>query len=97
MNGHTVFDPEKSRSFEPLEGASFSIRYGDQSSASGLVGKDTVDIGGVEVQGQAVELATKVSGSFIEDFNSDGLVGLGFSNINQGTPRPPVTVPPNAA
>ena len=84
VNGHTLFDPAKSPTFEEIDGATFSIRYGDQSSASGVVGKDTVDVGGVEVQGQAVELATRVSGSFTEDFNSDGLMGLGFSKINQG-------------
>ncbi|KAI9747364.1 MAG: hypothetical protein M1815_004290 [Lichina confinis] len=87
VNGHTLFDPAKSPTFEEVDGASFSIRYGDQSSASGVVGKDTVDVGGVEVQGQAVELATRVSGSFTEDFNSDGLMGLGFSEINQVKPQ----------
>lgn len=67
-----------------MKGSKFGIRYGDLSSAAGLVGTDTVNIGGVEVPGQAVELATKVSGSFIRDLNSDGLVGLGFGVGNQG-------------
>lgn len=67
-----------------MEGASFGITYGDQSSASGIVGTDTVNIGGVEVQNQAVQLATTVSRSFIRDINSDGLVGLGFGIGNQG-------------
>ncbi len=79
-----MFDPDKSKTFKPLDGQRFSIKYGDQSSASGIVGIDTVNIGGAEVAEQAVELATKVSGHFIEDLNSDGLVGLGFSVSNQG-------------
>ncbi|KAI9887207.1 MAG: hypothetical protein M1823_000955 [Watsoniomyces obsoletus] len=86
IRGQSVFDPAKSPSFKLLEGQKFSIKYGDQSSASGIVGIDTVNIGGAEVKEQAVELATKVSGHFIEDLNSDGLVGLGFSVSNQVRP-----------
>ncbi|KAI9789403.1 MAG: hypothetical protein M1816_006063 [Peltula sp. TS41687] len=71
--GHAVFDPAKSPTFKPMNGATFGIQYGDMSAAIGVVGTDTVNIGGVEVQGQAVELATKVSGSFVRDLNSDGL------------------------
>ena len=48
------------------------------------MGIDAVNIGGAEVREQALELATTVSGSFIADLNSDGLIGLGFSVSNQG-------------
>lgn len=36
---------------------------------------------------QAIELATEVTDSFIQDANSDGLVGLGFSSINTVQPQ----------
>jgi hypothetical protein len=42
-----------------------------------------VTIGGTTVQGQAVELAKKVSSTFVSDA-ADGLVGLAFSSINTG-------------
>lgn len=85
--GHTVFDPEKSSTFQTLEGATFNITYGDGSFASGGVGLDTVDIGGATVERQAIGLPTEVSDSFIEDTASNGLVGLAFSSINTMQPQ----------
>ncbi|KLU82260.1 aspergillopepsin-F [Magnaporthiopsis poae ATCC 64411] len=87
QRGHVVYDPSKSTSFKMLQGASFQISYGDGSQAAGLVGTDTVDIGGVSVANQAVELATQVSGSFVQDTANNGLVGLAFSNINAVKPE----------
>lgn len=69
-----------------MKGSTFSITYGDGSGASGTVGTDTVDIGGATVQNQAVELANKVSTSFVQDTNSNGLVGLAFSKLNTVKP-----------
>ena len=85
--GQTLFDPSKSTTFKLLEGASFEISYGDQSKAAGIVGTDVVNIGGATVNNQAVELATEVTDSFVEDANSDGLLGLGFSTINTVQPE----------
>lgn len=69
-----------------MNGATFNIAYGDGSGAAGIVGTDTVKIGDATVTTQAVELATAVSSSFVSDADSDGLVGLGFSNINSVQP-----------
>ncbi len=85
--GHSVFDPAKSNTFKPLQGATWTITYGDKSFARGTVGTDTVDIGGAKVEGQAVELAATVSDSFLRDADSDGLVGLGFGIINTVKPE----------
>ncbi|KAF2204649.1 acid protease [Delitschia confertaspora ATCC 74209] len=92
IGGHTAFDPAKSTTFKQIEGAQFSISYGDGSGAAGLVGTDTVDIGGTVVENQAVEIATQVSRSFVQDTNTDGLVGLAFSKlntVNDGTKKTP--------
>lgn len=85
--GHTVFDPAKSATFQPMEGASFNITYGDSSFAVGGVGTDTVDIGGATVTRQAIGLPTQVSQSFADDTASNGLVGLAFSSINTIQPQ----------
>ncbi|MCJ1470374.1 hypothetical protein MMC07_009019 [Pseudocyphellaria aurata] len=86
-SGHSLFDPTKSATFKPLDGATFKISYGDRSEALGTVGTDTVNIGGAEVAEQAIELATAVTKGFIQDANSDGLLGLGFSSINTVKPN----------
>lgn len=86
--GHTNFDPAKSTTFKQAQGLSFKIRYGDGSGASGVVGTETVDIGGVTVTGQAVEMATQVSGSFVKDTANNGLVGLAYSKLNTVSPVP---------
>jgi hypothetical protein len=85
--GHTVFDATKSTSFALMNGATFSISYGDGSGAAGNVGTDTVNVGGATVTKQAVELATAVSKSFVQDTNSNGLLGLAFSKLNTVKPQ----------
>lgn len=80
--GHAVFDASKSSTFKALDGAQFSIRYGDGSGAEGTVGTDVVEIGGVVVENQAVQLANAVTRSFVDNVNNDGLVGLAFSSLN---------------
>lgn len=66
------------------QGYTWSIRYGDGSGAGGEVYTDTVNVGGTSVTGQAVEVATQVSGQFQKDVDSDGLLGLSFSSVNTG-------------
>lgn len=94
--GHTNFDPSKSTTFQLMQGASFSISYGDGSGAAGNVGTDTVNIGGATVTSQAIELATAVSSSFVADTQSNGLVGLAFSKLNTVQPNQQKTFFDNA-
>jgi aspergillopepsin I len=75
---HSAFDSSKSETWEEYEGATWDISYGDGSGASGTVGFDQVDVGGVT----AVEIATTVSSAFVSDENNDGLLGLAFGKIN---------------
>jgi hypothetical protein len=86
QTGHTVFNVAKSKTLKMMQGASYSISYGDGSGSAGNVGTDTVNIGGATVTSQAIELATAVSASFVEDTQSNGLVGLAFSKLNTVKP-----------
>jgi len=82
--GHVIYTPSKTSKL--LSGETWSISYGDGSSASGNVYTDTVSVGASTVTGQAVELAKTVSGSFVSD-PGDGLLGLAFDSINTVTPN----------
>ncbi|KAF9926970.1 hypothetical protein BGZ67_007801 [Mortierella alpina] len=75
---HTRFNPDKSSTFEN-DGRSWTIAYGDGSGASGVLGVDLVDVGGISVR-QTIGLATAESSSFGSS-PSDGLFGLGFASI----------------
>ncbi|KAL9137497.1 MAG: hypothetical protein Q9175_001297 [Cornicularia normoerica] len=84
---HTIFDPKQSSTFKDSSGSSWKISYGDNSSASGTVGTDVVNVGGLIIQNQAIELAQTLSTQFQQD-SSDGLLGLAWGSINTVTPNP---------
>ncbi|GAO18409.1 uncharacterized protein UV8b_02830 [Ustilaginoidea virens] len=86
VNGQKLYDPSKSSSSHLMDGESWNIVYGDGSSSGGSVYSDVVSIGGLAVQGQAVEVALQVSQQLTNDSSSSGLVGLAFSSINTVTP-----------
>lgn len=70
-----------------MPGSSWKISYGDESFASGtVVGTDTIELGGLRVENQAIELADTLSEQF-QRGTADGLLGLAFSNINQVRPQ----------
>lgn len=50
-----------------------------------------VNVGGLSVTGQAVELAKTVSSSFTSDAAIHGLLGLAFSTLNTVSPTPQTT------
>ncbi|KAK4557096.1 hypothetical protein LTR86_006077 [Recurvomyces mirabilis] len=87
---HTFFDPAGSSSYTAMDGSTWSITYGDQSSASGTVGTDTIVLGGLTVHNQAIESADKTSSEFTQQ-SSDGLLGLAYSSINTVQPTPVAT------
>ena len=89
QSGHSIYKP--SASSTKLSGYTWSISYGDSSSASGDVYRDSVTVGGVTATGQAVEAAKRISEQFTEDVNNDGLLGLAFSSINTVEPKSQTT------
>jgi hypothetical protein len=84
--GHTIYDPKKSSTSKKATG-SWKISYGDGSSASGDVWTDTVTVADVAIPGQAIELAKKLSTSFLQDNSNDGLLGLAWPSINTVSPK----------
>ena len=74
-----MYDPQKSTTGKPVQGGQWNISYGDGSYASGVVYTDSVTVGKTVVDKQAIELATNISDSFVQDNSNDGLLGLGFS------------------
>ncbi len=83
LTGHEYYTSSSSPTYKALSGYTWSISYGDGSSASGTVGTDAVTVGGTTVQTQAIELANSISSEFQQDA-ADGLLGLAFSSINTG-------------
>ncbi|KAK0670115.1 penicillopepsin [Cercophora samala] len=89
--GHQLFNLTKSTTFTPVPDEFFSIKYGDGSTASGSIGLEKVDVGGVTVTRQAVGVATSVSPAFVDDVPNNGILGLAFSKLNQVKPTKQVT------
>ncbi|KAF1993087.1 aspartic proteinase precursor [Amniculicola lignicola CBS 123094] len=83
---HTSFDPKKSSTYKKLAASSWKIKYGDGSTASGSVGTDNVTLGGLCVENQAIELASKLSPQFTKGAG-DGLLGLAWGQINTVKPK----------
>ncbi|KAK7718534.1 hypothetical protein SLS64_002489 [Diaporthe eres] len=96
VSGQKIYTPGQSSTSTSIDGASWTITYGDGSGASGIVYTDVVTVGGVSVPNQAVEAATMVAGSFSQDAASSGLLGLAMDSINTVQPRAQKTFFSNA-
>ncbi|KAF2962665.1 hypothetical protein GQX73_g10910 [Xylaria multiplex] len=96
VGGQTVYNIQQSSTAKLLTGAVWDISYGDGSSSGGNVYLDTVSIGGITVENQAVESATNVSLAFTQRPDTDGLVGLAFSTLNTVRPTQQSTFFDNA-
>lgn len=85
-SGHNIFDPSKSSTYKDT-GSTWQIQYGDGSTAKGTVGTDVVNVGGIQLVNQGVELAQSLSTAFTQG-QGDGLLGLAFGSINTVQPNP---------
>ncbi|EIW51548.1 acid protease [Trametes versicolor FP-101664 SS1] len=79
--GHKQYNPSRSSTSQSERG-SFSIEYGDGSTASGSVFTDTVTAGGVTVTNQYLSGVTSESSEFTQD-PADGLMGLALTPISE--------------
>ncbi|KAI9289206.1 aspartic peptidase domain-containing protein [Umbelopsis sp. AD052] len=86
--GKSRYDSSKSSTYHK-DGRPWHIGYGDGSSASGICGIDDVNIGGLTIKSQTIEMAEKISSGLITD-PSDGILGLGFNKLTTvpGTKTP---------
>ncbi|KAF9371641.1 hypothetical protein BGX21_005058, partial [Mortierella sp. AD011] len=74
-NNHKRFNPAKSRTYR-RDGRPWEIGYDDNSGASGILGSDIVDVGGIKVR-QIIGLSTVETADFKSD-PPDGMFGLAF-------------------
>lgn len=84
---HTSYNPSKSSSSRFQSAYKLSIAYGDGSSTTGKVYKDTVSVAGLTVANQYFGAATAESAQFADD-PFDGLFGLAFESISTMGVRP---------
>ncbi|KAI9012065.1 rhizopuspepsin 3 precursor [Phycomyces nitens] len=76
--GTQRFDPSMSSTYKPSN-LTWKISYGDTSMASGIVGYDTVNISGLIIHKQAIELASNAF-VVIGEYPADGFFGIGFDS-----------------
>lgn len=80
LQGHSIYNPRNSRTSEKLHGETWEVRYGDGSTASGEVYLDTIIIGDITIEKQAVEVSQELSADFLQA-GCDGILGLGCECI----------------
>ncbi|KAI9891033.1 MAG: hypothetical protein M1814_003384 [Vezdaea aestivalis] len=99
-----AFNTARSLTFRTIPNASWSARYGDGSSSSGIVGSDQVEVGGVTIQNQIIGLSDPGNGtgdgksglSVLESRQIAGILGCAFKKINSVKPSPVLNVFENA-
>ncbi|KAL7911339.1 aspartic peptidase domain-containing protein [Trichoderma velutinum] len=86
IQGQPIYNPSASNTSHRQDGLSWLIKYGDGSSANGIVYKDRVQIGNTFFDAQSIESAIQVSEDISDDTFSSGLLGAAGSAGN--TVRP---------
>ncbi|KAK5659501.1 hypothetical protein OQA88_702 [Cercophora sp. LCS_1] len=86
-----LYTPTSSATSVLIRNHSWSITYGDRSSAGGAVYRDRVTLGNITYPYQTVESAQRVSPAFTSDPNCSGILGLGMSAGNAVRPNQALT------
>ncbi|RUS18811.1 rhizopuspepsin II [Endogone sp. FLAS-F59071] len=76
--GKHIYNPKKSKTYRK-DGRKWVMRYGDNSSSSGILGIDTVCLAGLAIKHQTIDMAGEISQQFRTD-RVDGLLGLAFDS-----------------
>lgn len=83
----SAYDSSKSSTYRQ-NGNHFSIAYG-KGQVSGIFVVDSVNVSGILIPNQTFAEATFEPGNVFQNFNFDGIFGLGFQSISVGDVRPP--------
>uniref|UniRef100_T1GQB2 Peptidase A1 domain-containing protein n=1 Tax=Megaselia scalaris TaxID=36166 RepID=T1GQB2_MEGSC len=78
-NALTAYDSSNSSTYVP-NGNVFSIAYG-KGQVAGIFDMDYVSVSGILIRNQTFAEATYEPGNVFQNFNFDGIFGLGFRNI----------------
>lgn len=83
------YEPNNSRTSEPVNGGSWKVNYVDGTSARGVVYRDTVRIGLITVENATIQSATSVTHRFEDEVGLSGMLGLAKSLPSNVEPRHP--------
>ena len=90
LSTNRIYDPKKSSTFKQTTGSMFNVTYDvGELGASGIVGTETVDIGGANVTEFPIGVATDIFGESIVDSTFDGTMGLGWQSGSSSMPTNP--------
>ncbi|XP_030255564.1 pepsin A-like [Sparus aurata] len=84
-NNHAKYDPAASSTYRQ-DGSPLDILYGT-GSMTGILGYDTVMVGGIAVKNQIFGLS-KTEGPFMEYIHADGFLGLAYPSISASGATP---------
>uniref|UniRef100_A0A8C3YVX5 Pepsin A n=1 Tax=Catagonus wagneri TaxID=51154 RepID=A0A8C3YVX5_9CETA len=85
-SNHNLFNPEDSSTFEATS-QELSITYGT-GSMTGILGYDTVKVGGISDTNQIFGLSETEPGSFFYYAPFDGILGLAYPSISASSATP---------
>ncbi|KAK0639142.1 aspartic peptidase domain-containing protein [Cercophora newfieldiana] len=92
LGNRSRWDPKSSTTAQPIPNSSWSIQYGDGSTARGHAWKDTISVGGINIPNAVVESALSVSDSMATDAEMGGIFGLAIGLGSEVYPVQPTVL-----